>query len=210
MPQIIERHKFREDFLDAFVRTLILNSYDAEKAKKEKPEQTEKATEEQTTPAVQMLPSMMHEKQTKKKSFPVPKPLTPRIPQKRTPAPTASPIPLPQLPQLPQLKPGQKPETINLGRIAMLLKDPSVFSVECPGPGKNLLVNRGGALQATPVILSEEAIGNLMQNFSEKTRIPLISGVFRAAYQDLVISAVVSDFVGTRFLIQKRTPFQKY
>src|SRR3989344_2232721 len=35
---------------------------------------------------------------------------------------------------------------INLGKINSFLSDPSVFSVESPGPGKNLIINRAGQI----------------------------------------------------------------
>ena len=90
------------------------------------------------------------------------------------------------------------------------MQDPAVLNVECPGPYKNLLVNRGGSVQTSSVMLTHEEINSVMHNISEHTRIPITPGVFRAAVQDLLITAVISDFVGTRFLIQKRNPFQRY
>lgn len=99
---------------------------------------------------------------------------------------------------------------INLGKITSVLLDPAVFGVECQGPGKNLLVNRSGAIQAASLSLTKDEINMLMEEFSDKTRIPLVDGVFKAAFQDLILTAVVSDFVGTRFIIQKRLPFQRY
>ena len=87
--------------------------------------------------------------------------------------------------------------------------DPSVLSVECPGPGRNVLVNRSGVIQTTPLILNKEEIDELMDEISDKTRIPIVSGLFKAAFQDLIMTAVVSEFVGTRFMMQKMNPFQK-
>ncbi|MBU0467198.1 MAG: hypothetical protein KJ718_06315 [Nanoarchaeota archaeon] len=204
MPQLKERHKLREDFLDAFVRALIINSFDEEKAKKEK----EKEIKEQIEKTNSM--PMIHRDEIKK---PLKKitPILHPFQEPRGQIQKKAPIPLPKtMPQAKSKKQPQKPETINLGKIAQVLLDPAVFSVECPGPGKNILVNRGGRIQASSLALAPEEIQTIMENFSEKTRIPLISGVFKAAYKDLIATAVVSDFVGTRFMIQKRTPFQRY
>jgi hypothetical protein len=122
-----------------------------------------------------------------------------------------SPIPLPQQPYQPtKLRPGHRIETVNLGKLAGVLVDPSVLSIECPGPYKNLLVNRSGSIQTSAITLTPEEINAMMHNVSEQTRIPITPGVFRAAVQDLLITAVLSDFVGTRFVIQKRNPFQRY
>jgi hypothetical protein len=125
--------------------------------------------------------------------------------------PTYSPIPLPPPTYQPtKFKPGHKIETVNLGKLAGILVDPSVLSIECPGPYKNLLVNRSGSIQTSAITLTPEEINAIMHNVSEQTRIPLTPGVFRAAVQDLIVTAVLSDFVGTRFVIQKRNPFQRY
>lgn len=112
---------------------------------------------------------------------------------------------------IPQLPPPTSTQTaINLGKITQIISDPAVLGIECPGAGKNIMANRSGAIQTTSITLAKEEIDLIMQEISEKTRIPIIPGIFKAAINDLVITAVVSEFVGTRFVIQKRTPFTKY
>jgi hypothetical protein len=85
-----------------------------------------------------------------------------------------------------------------------LIKDASILSIECPGPGKNLIVNKYGVIQTLPQTLSKEDINNLINDISRKTKIPLIQGIFKAAIGNLRISAVISEFVGTRFIIEKQ------
>ena len=89
-----------------------------------------------------------------------------------------------------------------------ILKDPSVQSVECPGPGKPLLANKSGIMQTSSVILSKEEISSILEEVSEKTKIPLIEGLFKAMLGNLIITAVISEFVGTRFIMQKRNPLR--
>lgn len=91
----------------------------------------------------------------------------------------------------------------DVDKITPFLRDPTILSIECQGPGKNILINRSGIIQATPIILSKDEIDKLMEDFSEKTRIPLIKGVFKAALSNFIITAVISEFVGTRFYIEK-------
>lgn len=100
----------------------------------------------------------------------------------------------------------QTPRQLALGKITSIISDPAVISVECPGPGKNILVNRSGVIQTAPIVLSAEEIKEIMREISEQTRIPLIIGVFKAAINNLIITAVISEFVGTRFVIQKMAP----
>ncbi len=93
-------------------------------------------------------------------------------------------------------------------RIQPLLNNPTISSVECPGPGKNIIINKSGLVQTVALTLNQEEIDEIMNEFSSKTKIPLIKGVFRAALGNIIISAVLSDFVGTRFHIEKIHPMQ--
>ncbi len=90
-----------------------------------------------------------------------------------------------------------------LGRLMMFLSDPSVVGIECPGPGKNVLVYKFGAINTTSIVLSQEEIAEIMKTVSERTRIPLINGVFKAALDNIIVTAVISEFAGTRFHIDK-------
>jgi hypothetical protein len=91
-----------------------------------------------------------------------------------------------------------------LEKIDPLLRDPLVQSVECPGPSKNLIVNVNGALKTTSVLLSKEEIEQIMNKISDRTRIPLMQGVFKAAISNLIVTAVISDLAGSRFHIEKQ------
>jgi hypothetical protein len=195
----------REEFLKSFVFEMVKNSY-----KPRKIEPMEIWSELGNIPSVQARPARL-----------MPRPQA-NLPSTSAPLgmiPSMMSSPPPQIPQFsmelppyqaPALKPGQLPEAVNLGRVSKILMDPSVFAVECAGPSKNILVNRAGTIQTSAVILSDQEIQTILNEFSEKTRIPLGSNVFRAVFQDLLITAVISEFVGTRFVIQKRTPFQKF
>ncbi|MFH1802769.1 MAG: hypothetical protein ABH864_04975 [archaeon] len=230
MPEKEQRQILREHFLEAFVRSLVINAYDPKKDK-ELQESFQKDKLADMTEELKKVRAMPMRDFSRENLFPKTSGLPPPQPHEihqfrrnfgvveprmhpspgRIPIPRHSPFPLPQQPYQPtSLRPGQKPETINLGKLAGILIDPSVFSVECPGPYKNLLVNRSGSVQTSAVTLTNEEINAVMHNVSDQTRIPLTSGVFRAAIQDLVVTAVVSDFVGTRFVIQKRNPFQRF
>jgi len=107
----------------------------------------------------------------------------------------AAPLPLTQEINLP-----------SLSKLAELLLDQYTISIECPGPDKQLLVNKNGNITTTNISLTKEEIDAIISDFSAKTHIPLIQGTFKAVYARLLITAVVSDFVGTRFIIQKRVP----
>lgn len=99
------------------------------------------------------------------------------------------------------------PPILGMEKINPLLADPAVISVECPGPDRPILINKSGRVQTSSIIMNTEEINKLMAEISKITRIPLIQGIFKAAFGKYIISAVVSDFVGTRFIIQKKNPF---
>ena len=105
-------------------------------------------------------------------------------------------IPVPAIPE--------KITVLGLLKIDNILEDPGVLTIECPGPNKKLLVFKSGKIQSTDLNLTADEINNIMKDISEKTRIPLMSGVFKAAYGNLIITSVMSEFVGTRFIIQKK------
>lgn len=105
-------------------------------------------------------------------------------------------VPMPAIPE--------KITFLGLPRIDKILEDPGVQTIECPGPNKKILVFKGGRVQSTDLNLTADEISNVMKEISEKTRIPLMSGVFKAAYGNLIITSVMSEFVGTRFIIQKK------
>ena len=91
----------------------------------------------------------------------------------------------------------------NYGKMNMIMRDPFVEFIECEGPNKNLVVTKRGQKQKTNISLTKQEIDTLLNNISAKTRIPLVTGVYRVSWDNLVINAVVSDSLEPRFLIKK-------
>jgi len=102
--------------------------------------------------------------------------------------------------------PPPPPQIPAIDRLLNMLQDPSVLSVEAPGAGKNLILNKSGMMSIIQDTFTSDDINDIMEYFSEETRIPLAEGIFRAAYQNLLITAVLSEFGGSRFHIGKRAP----
>ena len=59
----------------------------------------------------------------------------------------------------------------------------------------------------TKISLSQPEIDIIVKNFLAKARIPIIVGIFKASVGNLTISAVISEFVGSRFIINKSSPY---
>ncbi len=94
-------------------------------------------------------------------------------------------------------------------KLNTLIKDPYVNEIECNGSDTSLSVKKAGMNQNTQINLSIEEIYDIIAEFSQRTRIPVINGRIKAALNDLVITAVLSESLGPRFIIQKKKPFQE-
>jgi len=91
-----------------------------------------------------------------------------------------------------------------LSKVLPFLNDESVANIECSGPNKPILINKYGSVQTSRLILTEDDIKAILQEISNKTKIPLISGTFKALFDNYLCTAVISDFVGSRFIIQRK------
>lgn len=105
-----------------------------------------------------------------------------------------------------QPQPMPIPAGFDLGKINQLVFDPRVTIIECPGPGKLVSVRVYGKSNVTKITLSSEEITRVIETFSRQAKIPVISGLFKAAVGNTIITAVISDIVGSRFVITKITP----
>ncbi|NPE26825.1 hypothetical protein HNV12_02370 [Methanococcoides sp. SA1] len=102
---------------------------------------------------------------------------------------------------------GQVTLTQDYGKIMPLLDDPSVSNIECPGPDKPLFVVRVGQRQITKITLNPLEIRALLEKFAEAAHIPLLEGVFRVTVDGMNVSAVISEMLGSKFVIRKATPY---
>lgn len=113
-------------------------------------------------------------------------------------------IPEPVLPErLQYLKPIPTHKEIDLGEINPLVQDPIVNVIECDGSGKSIVVNGTMGTKETGVILTEEEINEIINKFSQETKIPLHEGLFKAVIGQLMISAIYSESGGSKFIIKK-------
>jgi len=93
------------------------------------------------------------------------------------------------------------------GKIDILLKDPSVSTIECSAPNEHVSVMRNGQKQTTKIVLGQEEIKRILVQVADEARIPLLEGIFRAAADNFMIDAVVSEEIGSRFVITKQSPY---
>ena len=139
----------------------------------------------------------------KPKMAPVPKPPIAR-PQILPPA-RAPPIQQMVPPVIPQGMQSGLSQTY--GKITPLLNDPSVSMIECQGAEKPVMVTRAGQKQITKIILSADDIKEILDKISEAVHIPLLEGMFRAAVDNFSINAIISEIVGSKFIIKKQSTY---
>ena len=113
-------------------------------------------------------------------------------------------IPESRLPPTVQyLKPTPMHVEVNLKKISPLVKDPLVGIIECNGPGENIYVTGTMGRKRTGIILNKEEIEEVIRTFSENTKIPIEDGMNKIVFGKLVLSAIVSEVIGSKFIIKK-------
>ncbi len=135
----------------------------------------------------------------------------PRAPMPSAPQRMAAPVPQAPVQAQPMVQMPAAPQGAQLsqdyGKITPLLNDPSVSTIECSGFGKELMIIRAGQKQMTKISLSAAEIKEILQKVSDAVHIPLLEGVFRAAVDNFSINAVISEMIGSRFVIKKQTAY---
>jgi hypothetical protein len=106
-------------------------------------------------------------------------------------------------PTVQNLRPVPMQVEINLKKLSPLIKDPLVRVIECNGPGENIFVTGTMGRKRTGIILNKEEIDEVMKIFSENTKIPIEEGMNKIVFGKLVLSAIVSEVIGSKFIIKK-------
>jgi len=113
-------------------------------------------------------------------------------------------IPQPNIPpQFQYLKPIPTQREIDLTKLNPLIKDPQIKVIECNGVDQNIIVKGSMGTKKTNIILSKQEIDDVIKKFSEETRIPVQGGVFKVAIGKLILSAIISDVISSKFIINK-------
>ncbi len=91
------------------------------------------------------------------------------------------------------------------GRLSRMVSDPTIKAIECSGPDKQITMNLAGATIPTPLKLDHEEIKRVITEVAERTHIPIVEGVFKAELENIVMTAVLSEYGGSRFVIHKKS-----
>lgn len=112
-------------------------------------------------------------------------------------------VPETKLPQTFQYLKPDKTKEIDLEKLNPLIQDPLVKSIECHGPEENITVKGNMGTRQTDIILNKEEIEQIIKKFSEAAKKPVHEGFFKTEAGRLIFSAIVSDLVGSKFIIRK-------
>ncbi len=120
-------------------------------------------------------------------------------------------IPETRLPQTFQyLKPTPTKKEIELGKLNILIQDPLIKVIECNGPDENIIVHGSIGTKPTRITLSKQEIDEIIDAFSKTAKIPKDEGIFKAVAGNLILSAIISDIIGSKFIIKKMMYAPKY
>jgi len=186
--------EFKISFLRQFTKELIRNSSTNEFLELETiVKKQEKDTHQEISEKIKEKEKLIPTKEKFTKPFPSRKLQIPilRIPESK----------LPQ--NLQYLKPTPTNIEIDLGKLNPLIKDPLVISIECHGTEEPIIVRGRMGVKQTNIILDKEEIGQTIKKFSEVTKIPIHEGVLKMAKGRLILSAIISSIVGSKFIIKK-------
>ena len=120
-------------------------------------------------------------------------------------------IPQTRLPQTFQyLKPTPTKNEIDLEKLNNLIQDPLVKVIECGGPDENIIVHGAMGTKPTNITLKKEEIDEIIRKFAESAKIPQDEGVFKAVVGKLILSAIISETIGSKFILRKIMYAPKY
>jgi len=215
---------YKKLFLLAFTRELILHSLNKDIIKLQEIVKTKEVVKPKPVSVMQKIPMQIR---TEKVFTPIPSIMS-TIPERR---PMIQPmrkipgrvtiqrrrtlrpgvksslyIPEPSLPShLEYLKPTPTNVEIDLGKLNPLIKDPAVRMIEV-NPDEKIKVIGTMGTRTTGIILTKEEIDGIIDKFSMSSKIPAEEGIYRAVVGKLILSAIISEVIGSRFIIRKIMP----
>ncbi len=131
-------------------------------------------------------------------------PIVKSAPMKRVKSAGPLNIPEPILPpHLQYLRPRPEEIAMNFGKIDPLIKDNAVRIIECRGPDEKVFVRGAMGIKPTAITLREDEINSIIKDFSDKSKIPIQEGVYHIAVGRYVLSAIVSNVIPPKFIIEK-------
>ena len=92
---------------------------------------------------------------------------------------------------------------VDLGKLNPYVNDPKVKTIETEGESETVYVSGAMGRKPTGLKLSRAEIDEVIDRFSKAAKIPKKEGMFKVAVGKLLLTAMVSESVSPRFIIEK-------
>lgn len=123
------------------------------------------------------------------------------VPQRKKLIEIENPLP-PHLEYLKPIKSEYKVD-LDLKKLNSLIQDQKVKVIECEGENEKIVVIGSMGRKPTPISLSSEEINEIINIFSNISKIPVSDGLFKVTVGHLEFSAMISQTISSRFIIRK-------
>lgn len=200
MKQYLEHSDVKEFFLLKFTKELISFSYRNQNIKsvndlivyreKLKNKEIEKEVSEKLKKDREIIrksKKIIEKKKVIKKKQPL------KVPKLQT-KPIRARFNFPKFPErLRNISPVMQKQEIDFKKLNPLIKNPSINSIECDGPGRKLILRGSRGVKTSDIFLNKEEIIELIETFSKKSKIPLNKGMNRIAVGSFILSGVYNN-----------------
>ncbi len=145
-----------------------------------------------------------------RKDWPLPPPRPPaRPPEEEAMAPPTEEMPYPEAPVYPAPAPPEKPKeksialvTLDLGKLNIFIKDKTISVIQCDGANIPIKITKE-IVKETKIKLTEDEIREIVQKFADRAEQPLTEPIFKTKINNLSITAIISAFAGSKFVISR-------
>jgi len=197
-PSVMKKRKMRKK----------LKSLTIEEEKIEMPKKREERVKITPRPTPEAIEEAPRYKRILKPLPPLPIPRPPaRPPEEEAMAPPTAEIAYPAAPLYPAPEKREEKQSaliaLDLGKINLLVKDENISVIQCDGANLPIKVTREGTVNETKIKLSEDEIKEIVQRFADRAGQALSEPIFKTQVGDLKITAIISAFAGSRFVISR-------
>ena len=188
--------EFLGSFLLQFTKELIRNSSDKIAELENILKREEKARKREIVLKIKEIEKPAEKKVSAHLQF------YPKIPQRIS---ASSFMPLPAQKKPYSIRPYPTETEIELGKLNPLIKNPAVKIIECNGPDEALTIKGATGTKNLDMTLTKDEINRIIETFSHVAKIPVQEGIFKVVVGKLILSAIVSNVIGSKFIITKIT-----
>lgn len=92
---------------------------------------------------------------------------------------------------------------MDLGELNPYLEDPNIDSIEVEGENEKIYVIGKMGRKPISLVLNRDKIDAIIDKFSLEAKIPKVEGLFKVSINNLILTAMVSSVISSRFIIKK-------